>query len=219
MKITTILTLLTAIIITSGCADRVQEKNRLSELEKRLGTIEDTNNKILTELESLKSDIDTTVSTKVDLAVKAGVEEMEARADQNRQKRNKRWKDMRGNAEERRGDMAERHINKFADDLDLNAEQKERIKDMSNDIKKKIQKAITNMHKEGAFNVDTMRKAMTEMEGITNEHMRDILSAEQFRKYETLPNPLKAMNNFFNPGHGRHHQNNKPEPQNKEGEG
>ena len=204
MKKSIILTLLAMSIITSGCADRTQEENRLSALEKRLGTIEDTNNKILIELENLKTDIDITISSKVDLAVKAGIEEIaKVAAQEKREQKEQETHNEKRQHRKKEGQWREKidisQLEKLANDLKLSDKQKEEIKAISNDMKKNIRKAAMDMYQKGAFNIETLREAVSDMLNVANEHMRDILDPEQFEKYETLPNPLKAMNDFFNP--------------------
>ena len=187
-------------MLTVGCSDRnrVQDE-KLADLQKRLTLAERNNELILEKLEEIGSRIDGEVEKQVDLAMKVYREEVETFEHREGAGQGKEW---RRNFEARRKDMEERRLEDLADKLGLKEEQKEKVRELADAMKKTIQGAVQKMREEGGFNLETVRRATEELKNTGDAGMREILTDEQYRKYREMPNPVDMIHRFLKGGKG-----------------
>jgi len=81
-------------------------------------------------------------------------------------------------------DFAKRQTAQLKEELDLNKEQEEKVYDLNLESIKKMNKLREERQSGGGF--EGMREKMTEIREEQNKKMKEILSEEQWTKYEKL---------------------------------
>jgi len=212
--------LLAGVVLVSGCTGSSPEADEagsqaLSSLEKRVTEMEQIISGLTAELERLRvqnagmqrsfeamakrggAPADGDVAELVEAAV---AEELKAREElqqqqeaQQRDERRQQAEQRRQQAEERRREATQQRIDEMSEVLALDEGQQEQLKEIATQAQGTIRDVFQKMRSDGSFDRDAMTAAIDAVIQDSETAMKEILSEEQFAKYQEEQEPIRQI--------------------------
>lgn len=188
-------------LAAAGCDQTVGAdaglQQRLDEQAGRIAALEKTDRELREQVQQLEWQLavvgpkieglaETSKQSKADLsravreAIDAEMAARQARAEEERARR-------REEAQQRMAQLREEQMNKMAEALGLTDEQKKQVAAHSDQMREARREAFTQMRQQGGFDREKMAELQANMIAKTEQGMKKILTAEQFAKYQALP--------------------------------
>ena len=208
MKRTMVVALLLAALAVGGCGGSDEDvavlKEQAKELEGRLAQLEQSNGQLKDDLQKLEwqyaalgaregESRDGTREAVEQVARDVVRQELAAAEARRVQEQGERREVAVRVTRERAGARQEERFNQFAQALELTDQQKLQVQEATAKVQAATMEAFAAMRNEGGFDRDRMREVM---EGVRKQHdaaLKEILTEEQFEKYQALPENQRNM--------------------------
>ena len=125
--------------------------------------------------------------------LKAREERRQQQQAQQREQRRQQAEERRQQAEKRRQQATQQRVDEMAEALDLDEGQKEQLKEIATQAKGTIRQAFERMRSEGSFDRDAITEAMDGVIQDTETAMKEMLTEEQFAKYQEQQQPIRQI--------------------------
>jgi len=195
-------------LLVVGCGKSEEASSSLEQriegLEGRLAAVEQSHRDLQTQLQKLEWQY-AAIGPKLDAlaaqgpaasreelerAVREALERQTADREARAREQRARWREQ---AAQRAARMRERQMDRLAEALELTDEQRDQVAALSEEVRAATQDAFAAMREQGAFDRDQMQQVMQEMRAKTEAGMKEILSDEQFEKYQALPERERGL--------------------------
>lgn len=209
--------LMFVVLVSAGCAkdsgDEADATGQGDALQSRIAALEKTNLELQSELDRIQQGYEalqlqlaslansaSSADNMEDLVAEAFEKHLASREEREQKQREQRHKEW----EKRRKDMEQRRLDEFAEELELNDEQKAEVKVAWEKMAKNARDTFQKMRNEGDMNREKVTKAGEQLATQHSDAMKAILTEEQFAKYDKMEDGIMRRFGDWMRGGGDH---------------